>query len=254
MFQDQSLDGLRRCEKCNIDLSKRKSHLCKKCYYQDYHKKNYHPLKDACTLCGKVSHLGHKKYCSDCKNKIPSKCIDCGDEFIAKAKYKRCSKCQYYWYKQNCPEGFAKAHKKRKAAVNAQLRIKKGLPADHIFHKGPRGEGYLNKKGYRLMVLRHPSGKGHIRKYQHVLVMEAHIGRVLTKDERVHHKNGIRDDNRIENLELWTKSHPYGQRVEDKVQWCMEFLGLYGYQCLPVLPKHTSVEPASIPPVQADSL
>lgn len=102
------------------------------------------------------------------------------------------------------------------------------MSVDHIFHKGPRGEGYLNKKGYRLMVIRHPSGKGHIRKYQHVLVMEAHIGRPLTNDERVHHRNGIRDDNRIENLELWTKSHPYGQRVEDKIHWCIEFLRLFG--------------------------
>jgi len=242
MPENQLISSSRICEKCHIDLGNRNSNFCKKCYYKEHHEKNYVRLESACSLCGKISKLGHKKYCADCKNKIPNKCTDCGNEFVAKAKYKRCSKCQYHWYKQNRPEGFAEAYKKRKAKVNAQLRIHQGLPADHIFHKGPRGEGYLNRKGYRLMVMKHPSGKGHVRKYQHVLVMEAHLGRTLTKDERGHHKNGIRDDNHIENLELWTKSHPYGQRVEDKICWCIEFLGLYGYDCRPVFPKNESAE------------
>ncbi len=39
--------------------------------------------------------------------------------------------------------------------------------------------------------------------------------------------DGIRDDNRIENLELWSKAQPSGQRVEDKIKWCKEFLKEY---------------------------
>ena len=57
--------------------------------------------------------------------------------------------------------------------------------------------------------------------------MEQQLGRPLLPDETVHHINGVRDDNRPENLELWSSSHPKGQRVEDKVEWAAEILKQY---------------------------
>jgi len=71
----------------------------------------------------------------------------------------------------------------------------------------------------------HSSSNGHI--YQHREVMAEHIGRTLKPGETVHHKNGDRKDNRIENLELWTKAQPSGQRVQDKVQNAISLLEEY---------------------------
>ena len=59
--------------------------------------------------------------------------------------------------------------------------------------------------------------------------MEESLGRELQPWEEVHHKNGIRLDNRPENLELWVKRQPGGQREEDMIPWAISFLESRGY-------------------------
>lgn len=103
-----------------------------------------------------------------------------------------------------------------------------GEPGEATRRIAPKGQRRsVDANGYVRI-----SGTSATRKGRDVLehrsVMEQLIGRPLRPEESVHHRNGVRDDNRPENLELWSKSHPAGQRVEDKVTWAREILALYG--------------------------
>lgn len=90
-----------------------------------------------------------------------------------------------------------------------------------------RYQPFTDKEGYVYVVTGFDAEGYVVRSREHRHVMEIHLGRKLTQEETVHHKNGVRDDNRIENLELWSTSHPYGQRVRDKIAWAREILERY---------------------------
>lgn len=82
--------------------------------------------------------------------------------------------------------------------------------------------GGLNHDGYKTISV---EGR---RVLEHRFLMEQSLGRPLFSHENVHHINGHRADNRLENLELWSRSQPPGQRVKDKIAWAKSFLSEYG--------------------------
>jgi hypothetical protein len=88
--------------------------------------------------------------------------------------------------------------------------------------------GRTYKEGYIIILDRtHPNANKYGKVSEHVMVMSKYLGRAIIPGETVHHKNGIRDDNRIENLELWGGKHPPGTKVSDMVDFCVEYLKQY---------------------------
>lgn len=129
------------------------------------------------------------------------------------------------------PDGLCRIRKCTKKTQAKQLcamhleRLKRhGDPGEVERRKAERGSGYTRSDGYRFVkVPEHPVARtsdGYVA--EHRLVMEQHLGRILKGIESVHHKNGRRADNRIENLELWVKPQPAGQRVSDLVKFVVE--------------------------------
>jgi hypothetical protein len=86
-----------------------------------------------------------------------------------------------------------------------------GDPGEAEPRRAPAGAGHLSASGYRIITV------DGVKIKEHRHVMEQKLGRPLLPTEDVHHKNGVKDDNRPENLELWGRCT--GQRVEDLIDF-----------------------------------
>ena len=106
-------------------------------------------------------------------------------------------------------------------AMHAYRVKKHGNPGNADNSRRDYKSGSISRKGYKMLYM----DGGRI--LEHRYIMEQYLGRKLLPNENIHHKNGNRLDNRIENLELWSKSQPSGQRIEDKLKWANELIAQY---------------------------
>lgn len=100
--------------------------------------------------------------------------------------------------------------------------VKQTYCSRHCGYESLRNDWSIDKHGYRYCT---SNGK---MIFEHRIVMEKYVGRPLLRTETVHHKNGDRADNRIENLELWKGNHGKGQRVSDKLKHAIDVLSEHG--------------------------
>jgi hypothetical protein len=162
-------------------------------------------------------------------------CLNCNEIFNLPKRTKYCcDKCQVDYLNEKSKQKLLSDPNRRENLnkILVKRRLKRGIPLDLPIRKvSPKGSGYIAKSGYKFIHKKgHPNATYQGSIAEHIYIMSEHIGRPLRKDESVHHKNGIRSDNRIENLELWNKTQPSGQRVEDKIKWAIELLKEYGYE------------------------
>lgn len=146
----------------------------------------------------------------------------CGRKFLAKGM------CQLHYSrhrKQHGPKCSVEVCDNRAASrglcVGHYKRLRNGTKLDTPIRRGRMyGQRKYEKNGYILTWTGEGPRGGYV--LEHRLIMAEIIGRPLHPWENVHHKNGIRDDNRAENLELWVRTQPVGARIEDLVAFIVD--------------------------------
>jgi hypothetical protein len=153
-------------------------------------------------------------------------CTQCGKQFDKKPseakKYKKhfCARdCYVKWQRENLTgpkytlmcDCCGKSFERRKSAGKRKHSFC-SRKCQHTFFRGQNSPQYKNgrytdDRGYVLVYTpKHPRRVAKCYVYEHILVMEKALGRYLEKGEVVHHLNGDRENNRIENLQVMSQA------------------------------------------------
>lgn len=126
--------------------------------------------------------------------------------------YEPTEKCREAWREIGRRSKGRKASDETKKKLS-EFRKGKRLRDDYEFggHEKKRNDGYVC-----VYVPDHPSATADGMVMKHRLIMEHEIGRYLTNNEVVHHKNKIRDDNRLENLQLMTAHDHMSMHMKER--------------------------------------
>lgn len=181
-----------------------------------------------CSKCKQAKSFDGFHKNASCRDGLQGWCIVCQktDNEYRKKDYGPCGVlgCSRVATIKHCL--MCKAHYERKFLSAETVPLESPIKT-----KKYAGSSSINPSGYRIFRMpSHPNAFKNGIVSEHVFVMSRELARPLLPHESVHHKNGMRSDNRIENLELWSRSQPPGQRVHDKIEWMKSFLSTYGYE------------------------
>jgi hypothetical protein len=164
----------------------------------------FRPTGPAARFCSKACRFG------------TASCESCGEAFTKRPTQGAKSPRDNRFCSQSCRWKAAK----RRDEYGRYVSDEGYIVLDKRWSSKPSSKGL--KGGYVRLDLRRDG-----RMLEHRYVMQQVLGRKLLADETVHHVNGVRTDNRPENLELWASKHPPGQRVAQLVDYAVELLQRY---------------------------
>lgn len=218
----------------------------------------FKPSIKACATCSTEfeAKLPQMKYCSPPCRLKKAICVGCSTDFLVgkgsngrfcsrecwyktpkPGSLKTCEHCQIEYKRKQESQRYCSV--KCKNLANRVVHSERECPTcSLLFSSRKSGQVYCSKQCANQLISRVHRENGattvaasgyvmertasSVWELQHRVVLERHLGRSLQKFENVHHINGIRSDNRLENLELWTKPQAVGQRVEDLVKFVVD--------------------------------
>lgn len=163
----------------------------------------------------KVNTDGYENRCKSCKKNDKYVSSEARREYIRKWRKEK-KEAGHYGTCNICECNLGRNEGKKATSIGLCRNCNKGRNSSNY------KPGTLNSDGYVI------NGFSEFDTVlEHRQVLEKHLGRKLKPDETVHHKNGVRHDNRIENLEIWVGAPRRGLRQEDAIAWAKEILRRY---------------------------